>query len=173
MHAGIVRAVYIAPVAKESMLAVPQILAVPGKGLEGDRYFLGCGSFSRWPGTGRDVSLIASEAIEAIRLASGIDLGDGRSRRNIVTEGVDLASLQGRRFRVGTALLQGVRECQPCLHLERLTEPGVFEALKGRGGWRAEVLEEGVIRVNDRIELMEPYPGGGGGLILQRAPQPL
>ncbi len=156
MNAGIVRAIYIAAGAKESMVAVPQVVAVPGRGLEGDRYFLGRGSFSRWPGTGRAISLIASEAIDAVRLERGIDLGEGRSRRNIVTEGIDLASLQGRTFRIGTALLKGVRECQPCLHLERMTGPGVFDALKGRGGWRAEVLEEGVIRVNDRIEIKDP-----------------
>jgi MOSC domain-containing protein YiiM len=156
MHAGIVRAVYVAPAAKEPMAAVPQAVAVAGQGLEGDRYFLGCGSFSRWPGTGRALTLVAAEAIEAVRLADGIDLGDGRSRRNIVTAGVDLPSLQGRKFRIGAALLLGVRECQPCQHLERLTGPGVFEALKGRGGWRAEVLEGGVIRVNDPIELIEP-----------------
>jgi MOSC domain-containing protein YiiM len=155
MPTGVVRAIYIVARAKESMVAVPQVVAVPGKGLEGDRYFLGRGSFSRWPGAGRAISLIASEAIEAVRLERGIDLGDGRSRRNIVTEGIDLASLQGRKFRIGTALLKGVRECQPCMHLERLTGPGVFEALKGRGGWRAEVIEGGVITAGDRITIAE------------------
>ena len=151
-QSGVVRAIYIAPAARAAMTAVDQVLAVAERGLEGDRYFFGEGSFSRWPGTGRNVTLIEAEAIEAARDETGIDLSDGRSRRNIVTAGVRLAELNGRKFRIGDAVLRGTRECAPCKHLERLTEPGVEDAFKGRGGLRAEILQGGVIRAGDVIE---------------------
>jgi MOSC domain-containing protein YiiM len=123
--------------------------------LEGDRYFLGRGSLSRWPGPGRQVTLIEQEVLEAIQHELGIDLGDGRSRRNIVTAGLSLSTLQGHKFRIGTAVFRGVLLCQPCAYLERKTHAGVFDALKGRGGLRAEVLETGFIRVGDTVTVLE------------------
>jgi MOSC domain-containing protein YiiM len=148
---AVVRAIYLAPAAGAPPAAVAEALAVPGRGLEGDRYFLGVGSFSRWPGEGRALTLIEEEAIDAIGREHGIDLAAGRSRRNIVTLGVVLSDLVGARFRVGAALLRGVREAAPCAYLERRTSPGLMEAMKGRGGLRADVLEGGVLRAGDRV----------------------
>jgi MOSC domain-containing protein YiiM len=148
---GHLESIFIAPAAKAPLVGVPEVRAVVGRGLEGDRYFLAEGSFSRWPGDGRPVTLIEAEAIEAVLRETGIDLSAGRSRRNLVTRGVRLPDLNGRRFRIGQALFRGTRECAPCAFLERLTEPGVFAALKGRGGLRAEILEGGVIRAGDAL----------------------
>jgi MOSC domain-containing protein YiiM len=149
-----IHAIFLAPKAKQPPLAVAEVKAIAGKGLEGDRYSNGRGSLSRWPGAARQVSLIALEAILAVGVETGLDLGDGQHRRNIVTEGVDLPALKGLTFRIGTAVLRGVGLCQLCGHLERLTEAGVFAALKGRGGLRAEVLVEGIIRTGDGIEIL-------------------
>lgn len=146
---GTVHVIYLAPAAGAAPVAVDQVLAVAGRGLEGDRYFLGVGSFSRWPGEGRAVSLIEQEVIDAVRQEHGIELGDGRSRRNVVTRGVALDDLVGRTFRIGDVLLRGVRPAAPCRYLERRTAPGAMEALKGRGGLRADVLEGGFIRLGD------------------------
>jgi MOSC domain-containing protein YiiM len=154
MTTGILRGIWIAATARQPLVRVPEVRAFPGRGLEGDRYFFAKGSFSRWPGGGRAVSLIAAEALEALRAEHGIDLGEGRSRRNLVTSGINLADLNNHHFRIGTAVFLGVRPCAPCRYLERLTEAGVFEALKDRGGFRADVLEEGVLRVGDAIELL-------------------
>ena len=74
------------------MVSVAQVRAVTGRGLEGDRYFHGRGSFSRWPGEGRDVTFVELEAIDAILRDHGVDLHEGRSRRNIVTAGGSLAA---------------------------------------------------------------------------------
>ena len=134
------------------MIWLPEVLAVPERGLEGDRYFHGRGSFSRWPGEGRDVTLIEREAVDFLLREHGIDLRDGRSRRNITTAGGSLAELNGRKFRIGGAVLRGARECAPCRHLERLIVAGLFDAMKGRGGLRANILEGGTIRVGDVIE---------------------
>jgi MOSC domain-containing protein YiiM len=154
MTTGTVSGIFIAPAAAAPAIAVTRAQLFPGRGIGGDRYFTGEGSFSRWPGTGRAVSLIAAESIDAIVSELGIDLSAGRHRRNLVTLGITLDDLIGRRFRIGGALLRGERLCLPCQHLERLTEPGVFAALKHRGGLRADVLEAGVVNVGDAIELV-------------------
>jgi MOSC domain-containing protein YiiM len=125
------------------------------RGIEGDRYFDGRGSFSRWPGGGRAVSVIAAEAIDALSAEHGFDLSNGKSRRNLVTRGVDLDALVGRQFTIGSTLLLGVRLCAPCKYLERLVAPGLYEAIKGRGGLRADVLENGLISVGDPV-VMSP-----------------
>jgi SAM-dependent methyltransferase len=153
---GTVREIYVAPGAKAEPVAVAEVRAVAGRGLEGDRYFAGVGSFSRWPGEGRALTLIEQEAIDAVAREHGIELGDGRSRRNVVTSGVALSELIGKRFRIGEALLRGVRPAAPCAHLERLAGPGVMDAMKGRGGLRADVLEGGIVRVGDAVVPVAP-----------------
>ncbi len=148
--------VYLCAERRQSLVRVESALLVAGRGLDGDRYGRGRGSFSRWPGSGRAVSLIEAEAIEAVLGETGIDLSDGRSRRNLVTRGVRLEDWVGKTFRVGAAVLRGVRPCSPCAYLERLTAPGAFAALKGRGGLRADVIVGGPIRAGDAITLSAP-----------------
>jgi MOSC domain-containing protein YiiM len=153
---GVVREIFIAAAAEGAPVSVGQARIVPERGLEGDRYYFGEGSFSRWPGEGRAVTLIEAEVIDAVRREHGIDLSAGRSRRNVVTEGIVLSELIGKKFRLGTALLRGARAAAPCAHLERLTEPGVNEALKSRGGLRADVVEGGIVRVGDVVAVVSP-----------------
>ena len=100
------------------------------------------------------MTLIERESIDAVLQETGIDLSGGRSRRNIETSRVALAELNGKVFGIGTAVLRGARLCAPCGYLERLVGPGVFDALKGRAGLRADVVEEGVVRIGDAIELV-------------------
>jgi MOSC domain-containing protein YiiM len=159
---GHLDSIFIAPSAKARPIPVPDVRALAGQGLEGDRYALGVGSFSRWPGGGRAVSLIEAEALDAIHHETGIDLREGRSRRNLVTRGVRLTQLVGRTFRIGTAVFRGDRPCQPCKFLERLTAPGAFAALNGRGGLRADVIETGVVRPGDEIVPLPPASSRGG-----------
>jgi MOSC domain-containing protein YiiM len=71
---------------------------------------------------------------------------------------VRLNDLRGCTFRVGGAVLCGMGLCLPCGHLERLTDPGACAALQGRGGLRAEILMEGVIRLNDPLEVLSAAP---------------
>jgi MOSC domain-containing protein YiiM len=156
MQDGIVVEIYLAPGAGQALSAVDQVRALVGRGLEGDRYALGLGSFSRWPGAGRAVTLIAQEAVEALLAETGLDVAQGRSRRNIVTRGVNLNALVGRSFRIGGARFRGDRLAEPCGYLERRIGPGLVTALRGRGGLRADVLEEGIVRVGDAVILEEP-----------------
>jgi MOSC domain-containing protein YiiM len=129
---------------------------VSGRGLEGDRYFTGAGTFdtaSRVNEPQRHVTLIELEAIEAARRDYGVPLGLGEHRRNIVTRGVPLNHLVDREFTVGEVRLRGVKLCEPCAHMEGLSQPGARRALTHRGGLRAEILESGTIRAGDPVEL--------------------
>jgi steroid delta-isomerase-like uncharacterized protein len=129
--------------------------AVAGKGLEGDRYFSGEGTFSSEPGQGRHVTLIEAEAVDALNAQLGTSFAPGEMRRNIATRGIALNHLVGRDFRVGEALLRGVRLCEPCEHLESLTRAGVLKQMLHRGGLRADILEGGVIRPGDAIAALD------------------
>jgi len=152
MWKGSVISIHVAPAAGEPTAAVNAVRAMPGKGLEGDRYFNAVGTYSSRTGPGREVTLIEIEALEALKRDDSIELDLGASRRNIVTRGVPLNHLVGREFRVGEVRLRGIKLCEPCSHLEGLTQPGVLPALVHRGGLRAQILTEGIIRVGDVIE---------------------
>ncbi len=148
---GTVVSIHFAPAGGAPMTAVERARAVPGMGLEGDRYYKQTGTYSPKPGPAREVTLIEIEAIEALKRDYKVELSPGDSRRNIVTRGVPLNHLVGREFRVGGVILRGLRLCEPCSHLEGLTHPGVLRGLVHRGGLRAAVFSEGMIRVGDAV----------------------
>lgn len=154
--AGVVEGVFIAPAAAAPMVAADAVPAVPGRGLEGDRYFDGAGTFSPRGGNGREITLVDSEALESAGVAPL------EARRNVVVRGIDLDALIGRRFSVGEVECVGRRRCEPCAHLQRLTRPGVLRALVHRGGLRADVVTGGVVRVGDAVVPLgdESLPAG-------------
>ncbi len=159
---GEVVSLHLAAKKKEPMRSVERIVAVSGKGIEGDRYFEAQGTFSDRVGPSGEVTLIELEAIEALDRDAGIALEPGAARRNVVTRGAPLNHLVGREFLLGGARLRGIRLCEPCTHLERLTKPGVLKGLVHRGGLRAQVLRGGEIRVGDRITSAGEAEGNGG-----------
>jgi MOSC domain-containing protein YiiM len=150
MGNGTVESIHIASAAKAPMRAVDQIEAIPGVGLEGDRYALKQGTFFK-PEPDFELTLIEAEAIEAIRREYDVDLPAGNARRNVVTRGVALNHLVGREFALGGVKIRGIRLCEPCSHLQALTELPVIKALRHRGGLRAQILTSGVIRVGDAV----------------------
>ncbi len=159
MAKGSVVSIQIAKDAKGAMENVQKARAVEGKGLEGDRYGNQVGSYSHNPGPDREVTLIEVEAIEAMEHDYGTRLDSKDSRRNITTRGVPLNHLvQGREFTVGDVKLRGLRVCEPCANLARLTGKNVLQGLVHRGGLRAQVLTGGTIRVGDTVE-WEPEGG--------------
>lgn len=137
--------IFTAPEAGAPMEPRETVRAVPGRGLEGDRYFTGDGSFSRWPGPRREVSLIAEEALAEMADATGITLDPADSRRNLLTRGVPLNDLVRTEFTIGPVRLRGIRLCQPCKRLVRLTghDDDLIPALVDRGGLRAQILTGG------------------------------
>jgi MOSC domain-containing protein YiiM len=146
---------HIAPSGAAPMQSLGSVNAIAGRGLDGDRYGNFSGTYSNHPGDGRHVTLIEIEAIVALRREYQIALATGSTRRNIVTRGVALNHFAEREFRVGAVTLRGKRLCEPCLHLEKLTQPGTMRGLIHRGGLRAEVIVGGVVRVGDRIVMLE------------------
>ena len=149
---GTVLSIHIATAASAPILSVAEVQAIAGKGLEGDRYYLQTGTYSKTPGSGREVTLIEIEAMEALRREYQIDVEAAQARRNIVTQGVALNHLIDREFAVGEVLLRGTRLCEPCSHLEKLTVKGIMRGLIHRGGLRADIVRGGIIRLGDTID---------------------
>ena len=142
---GNIEAVYIAASATGPMTAIATATLQAGAGIEGDRYAVQQGTFSHWP---KDHELTFVEA----EVADELGFAPGETRRNIVTRGVRLNPLVGKQFRVGTALCEGTRLCEPCAHLEALTErPGLIAQMAGRGGLRARIIEGGVVQTGDTL----------------------
>src|SRR5689334_13301219 len=141
--------IYTATTGGAPMDSHDEVRAVAGVGLEGDRYASKTGEFSDREGGGREVTLIAREAIAAAN--EQVTIGESETRRNLVTEGVDLDVLIGKQFTVGDVVMVGVRDCPPCSYLQDITRPGVLNALRGAGGLRADIVRDGVIHVGDPI----------------------
>jgi MOSC domain-containing protein YiiM len=151
MEKGSVVSIHIADKPTAPTIEVRTAHALPGRGLQGDRYFEKAGTFSGKDGPDRELTLIEIEALEALEQECHITLQPGAARRQIVTRGVALNHLVGREFQVGEVRLRGIRLCEPCDHLAGLTQPQVLGGLVHRGGLRAQVLSEGTIRTGDEI----------------------
>jgi len=151
MFEGTVVSINIASKAEGPMQSVNEVRAIPGKGLEGDRYFFRQGTFYK-PQPDREITLIEAEAIEGLRREIDIDFALSGSRRNVVTRGVPLNHLVGREFWIGEVKARGLKLCEPCSHLQRLSHPKVLPGLVHRGGLRAQILTEGTIRVGESIK---------------------
>ena len=136
----------------ESMESRQSAQAVPGKGLQGDRYFDGAGTFSPHPHKPDfELTLIEQEKIDAFAAESRHPFTSHHARRNIVTAGVDLNALVGKEFMVGEVAVRGVRLCEPCQHLAKTTFPETLRGLLHKAGLRAEILSAGSIRVGDEV----------------------
>ncbi len=142
--AGVVDAILVAAAAEAPLRQVERVAAVAGRGLEGDRYFDGRGTFSG-PGRGYELTLVEAGVL------ADVGLSWEEARRNIVTSGIALNALVGRRFTVGEVTCVGRRLAEPCAHLERLTRPGLLRPLVHKAGLRADILEGGEIAVGDRV----------------------
>ncbi|SFR47785.1 MOSC domain-containing protein [Halogeometricum rufum] len=164
---GTVEALWTSPEDGAPMESHESIDCVEG-GIRGDRYLRGTGHYS--PFDVCEVTFVAAEALETIREETGIDLTDGRHRRNVVVRGPDLRDLLETTFRVGEATFRGTRPRPPCAHVERVAgEEGVARALgKKRGGICADVVEPGAVRVGDELELLEADPRTVGRSIADR-----
>ena len=152
--AGVVLKIFVAASGGEDMQAVEEIEALRSCGLRGDRY---CKRSGYWTGIDEcQVTLIESEALEEIHAKTGIHVENGEHRRNLITRGVRLEDLAGKQFRVGEAILEYDRPRPPCGYIESITEPGMTRALIGRSGICARVVQNGKIRAQDSIEVLQP-----------------
>ncbi len=143
---GEVVAIYVGP-ERQLPQPVDRVEAHAGKGLAGNRYY--------WPDgaapAGNALTLIEAEALEAFQAETGIELTAQASRRNVLTRGIDLNALVGKRFHVGDVECEGVELCEPCAHLTSLTHPGVLRGMVHRAGLNADILTDGEISVGDPV----------------------
>jgi MOSC domain-containing protein YiiM len=153
MPNGTVESIHVASAAQVPMQALGQVDAIPGAGLAGDRYALKVGTFSK-PSPDLELTLIEAEAIEALQRDYQVELACGEARRNIVTRNVPLNHLVGREFAIGDVRIRGIRLCEPCDHLQKLTGKPVIKGLLHRGGLRAQILTPGTIRVGDAVRVI-------------------
>jgi MOSC domain-containing protein YiiM len=150
MWAGKLESIFIAQQAKAPMQPVAEVRAVPGSGLEGDRYYLKQGTFFK-PEPDFELTLIEAEALEAMKQEYQIEVDPSESRRNLVTRGVPLNHLVGKEFQIGGVRIRGIRLCEPCSHLQALTGRQVIKGLRHRGGLRAQILSEGFLKPGDTV----------------------
>jgi MOSC domain-containing protein len=142
---GSVVGLLVASEAEAQLVPVDSAVAIAGRGLEGDRYAAGRGTFSG-PGRGYQLTLVESEALDELGLPWE------RIRRNVVTRGVSLNPLAGRRFRIGEVECIGRRLAEPCAHLEKVSGRGLLRPLVHRAGLRADITAGGTITLGDEVE---------------------
>ena len=153
---GQISSIFIRPEPSEPVVEIDQVLAVPGKGLEGDYYFAGIAPKGIEPA--REITLIEKEILQALKTEHNIYLSPAESRRNLITENVPLNNLVDKEFHVGNVTHRGIRLCEPCAHLASLVQKEVLPALVHRGGLRAQILKKGIIRVGDTVSNLEKIP---------------
>jgi hypothetical protein len=143
---GTVELLAVAPAAEAPMQLVQQARALAGRGLQGDRYAAGAGTFSPRGAhkPGYELTLIAAEVVEELT-ARDAHLDFASTRRNVLTRGIDVNALVGREFSIGEVRCRGLRLAEPCAHLERLAGPGLLRPLIHRGGVRIDILTDGTI----------------------------
>lgn len=150
MSEGRVEAIYIASTHGELPAPVERVQALAGRGLEGNRYY--------WPEgdapAGCAVTLIAAEAVDAVVAEGEVSVTPAETRRNILTRGIDVNDLVGKRFRIGDVDCQGVELCEPCASLESMTQPGMIKAFVHRCGLNADILGDGEIAVGDPVSIV-------------------
>jgi hypothetical protein len=143
--AGVVEAILTAADAEQPLRRTDAVEAVAGRGLKGDRYYHGRGTFSG-PGRGYELTLVDADVLDALGLSWE------ETRRNVVTRDISLNGLVGLRFKIGDVVCAGRRLAEPCAHLEKLSGPGLLRPLVHRAGLRADILVGGTIAVGDRVE---------------------
>ncbi|MBI4522801.1 MAG: MOSC domain-containing protein [Deltaproteobacteria bacterium] len=154
---GLVASLHITARSGEPMTSVAELRAIPDRGFEGDRFF-----HASWSSVGRPdkaVTLIEEESLVAAAAELKTEVIPRDIRRNIVTRGVPLIQLLNREFTVGGVAMRGLRLFEPCMPMEKLSGiPGICRALVHRGGLKATILIEGVVRVGDPIALRGETP---------------
>lgn len=145
MRPGTLAWIGLRPARKAAMLTPDSAELITAQGIAGDRYHTTRNG-------GRQVTLIAEEDLAALSSIQGIAVRPELVRRNLVTRGVNLLALKDRRFRVGGALLEYAGECHPCSQMETYLGVGGYNAMRGRGGVCARIVEGATVRVGDVVE---------------------
>jgi MOSC domain-containing protein YiiM len=156
MTQGAVESLFITTAMSEPMIAKDLVQAIAGQGIEGDRYLLATGTYSKKPSPDRQLTLVEAEILDWLRDEHGHTVTPEECRRNVVTRGIALNPLVGRTIAIGRTRLHVHRLCQPCRYIEKLLgQPGLYEAWWDKGGIRCEILTGGEIRLGDTVTVLD------------------
>lgn len=145
--------IYIAKSSKSPMENLYVAELVKGRGVVGDRYCLGKGTFSKKLAglPDKEITLLESEQVDEFNRMYSSDFKYSDFRRNVITRGVDLNALEGKEFYIGDVRLRGIRLCEPCAHLGQKLGEAVVRGMVHKAGLRAQILHNGVIQVGDSV----------------------
>ena len=130
------------------VLEKESVLAIEGKGLDGDHYKKADGK--------RQVTLIQSEHLNVIgAILEKKEVDVKLTRRNIVVKGINLTSLKNQQFQIGEAILEGTGECHPCSRMEENFGAGGYNAMRGHGGLTARIIKGGLIKKGDKVKFLD------------------
>ncbi len=140
------------PQGDHPVVSPDRVECVAGRGIVGDRFF------DHRPDYPGQITFFAEEVHRTLlRELSPAPYSDGAYRRNVITRGIDLTGMIGRRFSVQGVRFQGMAECSPCYWMDKVVTAGAEAWLRGRGGLRAKILSDGSLRVD--------CPGAAGLLL--------
>ncbi len=146
-HPGRLAWIGVRPGRRAPLQALEEVEARAGSGLAGDHYSGGAEGK-------RHVTLLQGEHLDAVAAILGQPpIDPARTRRNLVVRGINLLALHDRRFRIGPVLLEGTGYCHPCSRMEENLGPGGYNAMRGHGGITARILEGGLLRLGDAVQL--------------------
>ena len=145
-HAGRLVWIGVRPKKRGPPLGVPEVEAIPGRGLAGDHRALG------GAGSNRQVTLIQAEHLDVIaHLLARDQVEPGLTRRNLVVAGINVLALKDQVFAVGEVVIEGTGPCVPCSWMEANLGEGGYNAMRGHGGITARIVTGGVMRVGDAV----------------------
>ena len=129
---------------------VESIEVIKDKGVVGDRHF------QEFNDPYNQLSLIESENIDYYNNKYKLNISHLDFRRNIVTKGIELNDLIGKKIRIGDVLVEGIDLCRPCKHLsEKLNQNNIIKEFLRKGGLRCRILSSSIININDKIKVLD------------------
>ncbi len=150
---GAVHSIFIAETANADLIELQKAELRENRGIVGDRYYNGTGTFSEMLADKpfKDLTLIEMEEILQFNLRTGLDIDARKFRRNIITTDIRLNELVDKTFFIGDIKLRGIKLCEPCGHLAEVLTPEILPDMIGRSGLRAHILSTGTIYQGDVI----------------------
>ena len=128
---------------------VESIEVLANKGVVGDRHF------NNYNDPYCQLSLIEAENIDEYNLKFGLNIPYLDFRRNIITKGIKLNDLVGKKLSIGNVEVEGIDLCRPCRHLtEMLDQENILKEFLRKGGLRCQILSSSKIKVGDTIKLL-------------------
>jgi len=140
-------------IAKDSNKTIEEVTSIEviaNKGVVGDRHY------DEYNDPYNQLTLIESENIDYYNTKYSLDISYKDFRRNIVTKGIQLNELIGKKIKIGDVEVEGIDLCRPCRHLtEVLNQPNILKEFLRRGGLRCQILSSSRISVNDEIKIID------------------